>query len=131
MLFGEKSITAHTYLFIAGLILLSFFLGYVFLSKHKSSISSSSIWTKIFTQIRLDNKINNISHDYSMWYYNGESTCVGYGDFSDKCHSYENICSGDENMIYGTPFEQATNVKIAINNGGVHPDCPLVYQGTD
>jgi hypothetical protein len=71
--------------------------------------------------------ISDISHDESMWYYQGKPTCVHYNPNlqykspkDKKCPIYSRVCSN-------TIEEQIKNVYIAIQNEGFHPNCPLLY----
>ena len=131
MLFDERGQTAHGYLFIGGIVLLLMFLIYVFICEHKTDIEGNNMWHNAFKNAGLTQKqISNISHDDHMWYYKSASTCVGFsGDFSKNCYRYQNYCAGGDR--YGDETLQAKSVKDAIDNGGEHPMCPLIYPGAD
>jgi len=127
-LFSEQGIKAHGYFFIAGLVLLIMFLVYVYLCEHQKSVVNDEMWRHTFTKEGI-NPIT-VTHDDSMWYHNGRSTCVAYnGDFESKCSRSENYCAGGD--VHGTNIQQAKAVKKAIHNRGEHPLCPLIYQGAD
>lgn len=125
MLFKEKGIRAHSYLFIIGIIALSLFLIYIFLFEHKTDINDNTLWFDNFKKhgLRAD-QISHITHDDSTWYYKGISTCVGYGDWNDKCQKHENYCAGND--TFGNATQQVSALIMAIKNGGVHPECPLL-----
>lgn len=131
MILSEGNIIAHQYFFIAGLVLFVLFLIYVYGYDHQTTIKNNTIWKDVFVAVGIPEKnIDDISHDDDMWYYKGSSTCVAYGgDFSKKCPKYESYCPGGD--TYGDAFLQALEVKKAIDNGGEHPLCPLIYHGTD
>ena len=131
MVLAEIGTIAHGYLFIAGVIMLIMFLSYVYLYDHKTFIEGHDMWEKAFLKVGTDkNKIQDITHDDNMWYYKGVSTCVAHsGDFSGLCHRYENYCSGGDR--YGDDISQAKAVKEALEDGGEHPMCPLIYSGAD
>ena len=119
-------IESHWYLFIAGTVMLLFFLTYVYVCNHQIQIKESNLWKPIFEKVGLDPSV--LTHDDSMWYYRGYPTCVAYGSFSDKCSKHEHHCSGGS--TYGSSIFQALAVKKAVYNGGEHPQCPLIYTGT-
>lgn len=131
MVFTESGVNAHSYMFIAGIVALVMFLIYVFICEHKISIEGNDMWTSAFMKTGLsNNKIHDLTHDDSMWYYKMRSTCVAYnGDFSGKCYRHENYCAGGD--VYGDEESQALAVKEALNNNGEHPMCPLIYPGAD
>lgn len=126
----ESSVRAHGYLFLAGVVILLFFLAYVYFCNHQTEIYKNNLWISAFQEIGLTpRQIDDITHDDSMWYYLKRPTCVGYGGyFTKKCPKYENYCSGGS--TFGNPLQQALAVKKAIYTGGEHPSCPLVYPGT-
>lgn len=100
--------------------------------EHKIPIENDENWKKVFLDQGLNsNVIKDISHDDSMWYYKRSSTCVLYGDmnYPEECKKYEGVCAGGDN--FGSSKNQAFEVKKAIENGGEHPKCPLIYLGTD
>ena len=117
----------HLYLWLAFTLLLLFFLGYDFLYDHKENIQNSKEWLDVFIKEGIDPK--DMSHDESVWYYKRRSTCVGYGDWEEECPRSENWCAGGG--TFGDSSQQAKGVKDAITNGGVHPDCPLIYAGAN
>lgn len=118
-------IQSHWYLFVAGVVMLLFFLIYVYVCNHQIQIDESNLWKQIFEKIGLDPK--SVTHDDSMWYYQGYPTCVAYGSFSNECSKHEHYCSGGN--TYGDSISQASAVKKAVDSGGEHPHCPLVYPG--
>ena len=128
--FSESSVGAHRYLFIAGFIVLVAFLIYGFWCDHKEPIDMDPVWITSFKKQNLSTEqIDSITHDNGTWYYNGVSTCVGYGDWNDKCPRHENYCEGGK--VIGDSDMQAKAVSEAIRNGGQHPMCPLIYKGAD
>ena len=131
MILAEGNITAHQYFFVAGVVLLILFLIYVYVYEHRTFIEGDELWENAFSGVGLLQEIiKDISHDEDVWYYRGNSTCVAYGgDFSEECSRYENYCAGEDR--YGDAFLQAMEVKKAIDSGGEHPLCPLIYPGTN
>lgn len=143
-MFKETGLTPHLYLWIAGLVFLILFIGYIFWFEHKESIDGS-FWMEKFKKAGLTSKeINDITHDDSMWYYQRVATCVGYGSPIDAidspngspnaldslgCPKYESFCAGGD--TFGTAEDQVREVIAAIRKGGIHEDCPLIYSGTD
>ena len=124
----ESSVQAHSYLFLAGIVVFSIFLIYVYICNHRTEIGQSDVWNQSFQKVGLSSKdIENLTHDDSMWYYRGRPTCVAYGDFRKRCPKFESYCAGGD--TFGTPEQQALEVKLAIKNGGEHVSCPLIYQG--
>lgn len=156
-MFKETGLEPHLYLWIAGLVFLVLYIGYIFWFEHKESIDGS-FWVEKFKKAGLNSKeINDITHDDSMWYYQRIATCVGYGSPLDtfnssssngspnaldslgipspngspsgECPKYESFCPGGH--TFGTAEDQVREVIAAIRKGGVHEDCPLIYSGTD
>ena len=119
------------------IIILSLFLAYGFLCEHQISVIDT-LWAPYFNEYAKD-----VTHDDSMWFYKGISTCVQYnGDFNEECDKSKGICSDGkynnnkyggykEQNKYGGYKEQSAGVIDAIKNGGVHKDCPFIYHGTD
>ena len=68
--------------------------------------------------------IDRITHDYSVWYHNGNSTCVAYGDWNENCSLNEYFCPGGSKI--GNATLQSRAIKQAIAHNGVHPMCPLL-----
>ena len=120
--FGPK---AHSYLFVAVVVLFSIFLLYVYFCKHQKDIHKNKTFSQVFSEAGLN--LNHISHDDSIWFFKNYPTCVGYGEPKKDCPYSENFCAG--NNKYGSYKQQALAVKKAITNGGEHPECPLLYPG--
>ena len=122
---------SHKLLFAFGVIIFFMFLIYVYVCEHKISIEKYKWWTDVFSRNGFTNsQIKNITHDNSIWYYKRKSTCVAYSeDDLGKCDKSEHYCSGDH--TYGSRDLQVKNIKKAIDNGGEHPKCPLIYIGAD
>jgi hypothetical protein len=60
---------------------------------------------------------------YNEWFLEGQPTCIAQGPHHHSCEAPSLlVCSGGSG--YGTGEEQASALKIAMDNGGVHPDCP-------
>lgn len=76
-----------------------------------------------------DEILDSLSHDADVWYYNGKSTCVAFGVANASCPKHFAVCSGGEN--FGKLSDQLRNNIVAIQNGGEHPDCPLIYRGAN
>ncbi len=131
--FGRKiimRIQLHTYVIIATGVLLFFMVSYGFWYDHRESINADTQWVASLKKANVpDAVIDDIEHDGDTWYYNGKSLCVGYGDWNDECKRYEHFCAGDK--IIGNSDEQASAIAVALRNGGVHPECPLMYNGAN
>jgi len=124
----ETTITSHSYLFIAAGIMLVIFLLYAFVCNHKVDIDKDEMWRSEFEKHQL--KSEDIVHDDTMWYYRGLPTCVAYGGiFDSTCSPNEHYCSGGS--TYGNRTQQIFAIAGAIKNGGEHPLCPLIYQGSN
>ena len=130
----------HKYLFVFGNIILAMFLIYVYVCEHKIMIDDDVEWTTAFekatsakaTSAMVAEDVRFVTHDLDVWYYKGRSTCVAFGDFEDTCDYREAFCAkGDPPQSkFGDRLTQAKAVVVAINAGGEHPLCPLVYPGT-
>ncbi|MDB4769421.1 hypothetical protein OAG24_00500 [bacterium] len=125
---------SHNYIFYGAVIFFALLLIYIFMD-HQVQIVDENI-IKIFKKAGLTaDQIKNISHDDSMWYYRGYSTCVLFKDYKNpivswECPEYEGYCSGLKGS-YGSLEQQARAIKDSINNGGEHPHCPLIYSGAE
>ena len=115
----------HVYLWLGGALLLLLFIVYVFWHDHKENIDDD--WAGKFRAIGIDPK--DMTHDDGVWYYRRRSTCVGYGDWTDECPKHESYCAGGK--VFGDSQTQVNAVGAALNNGGTHPECPLIYVGAD
>lgn len=135
MVLTESSTTAHLYLAVAAIVLLSLFIVFIYLVKKRGSVDSydaSGTWMKTFNEAGISaSDVALITHDDNVWYYDGHSTCIGYGDASEECPRYECWCAGDRGdggrCTYGTIKQQAAALRKAIANGGQHSECPLIY----
>jgi hypothetical protein len=126
MILQESGLIAHTYLVCLVILLLLIFIFYLY-TKHKKYIRWNNQWNKIFHKVGLSaNQIKQLSHDDNVWYYQGVSTCVGYGDWENKCDTSLSVCSGGD--TYGKPLQQAISIKKSIDKGGEHDLCPLLYR---
>lgn len=120
---------------LAGMVMLFFLMVYGFHYDHKEHINdeahpNSEEWMKNFLKAGIPTEISDdITHDDDTWYYNGSSTCVGYGDWNDKCPRHEVYCGGGKKI--GSISQQAASVYQALKNGGRHPKCPLMYPGAN
>jgi len=118
----------HIFLWLAGILLFLFFIGYVFLYDHKEGIANSEIWDNEFRRVGINPE--DMSHDDSTWYYKRLSTCVGYGgEWEQECPRHENYCSGGK--TFGDAKNQVKAIVEALKNRGTHPGCPLIYVGAD
>ena len=55
---------------------------------------------------------------------------MGYSENgATRCPKHENYCAGGNG--FGSGEMQALAVKEAIEKGGEHPMCPLIYPGTE
>lgn len=121
--------TPHKYLFIAGLVLFILYIGYIFWYDHKMDIEN---FESLFKKEGLtDKEINEIKHDDDVWYYKNRSTCIGYSSNSNEpCPKFQWVCIGGK--TFGTIENQIKEVsKLIKNNKSQHPDCPLIYEGSD
>lgn len=115
----------HKILWLAGVLLLVFFLGYTFWYDHKENIQNSTEWRNEFVLAGIDPK--DMTHDEGMWYYKRRSTCVGYGDWTEECPKHEGYCAGGK--TFGNARDQISAIRESLENGGTHPECPLIYAG--
>jgi len=123
------SITPHFCLWLCCMCFIILFVGYVYWFDHKEYIDDTH-WRKIFNRYGLGKEIYNIKHDSDVWFYKGKNTCVGYSEENEGiCPKYENYCAGGDN--YGTYEQQVKAIYQAIKNEGSHPDCPLIYEGSN
>lgn len=132
---SESTPTAHFYLVLGALILLSLFIVFVYVIGYRSKIDEYDDWIETFRQVGIsDTDIQLITHDDSGWYYKNTSMCIGYGDAEEECPIYESYCAGGTkdgvHYTYGTLRQQALALKQAIVNGGRHGECPLIYDDT-
>src|SRR5947207_2319773 len=113
-----NSNSTHYLIFYFSIILLVLFMGYVFFAPHLIPINN--YWKTKFTQAGLTNiQTNKLSHDDDMWFYDGISTCVCYGDYSKgKC-----IGKDVNSQIQAV-------VQAVTHDGGEHRLCPMFYYGT-
>lgn len=117
----------HLYLWLGGVLLFTFFMGYAFWYDHKERINNSQEWVTAFTSVGINPR--DMAHDEGVWYYKGRSTCVGYGDWNDECPRHECYCAGGK--TFGDSITQARAIKKALESGGTHQGCPLMYAGAD
>ena len=110
------------YLWLVALVLMAMFLIYVFVYQHQIGLEEGDAWEEAFDRIQVP--VDHISRDTDVWYHQGQSTCVGAGNFTDSCSGTEVYCSGG--LVYGMADQQAREVLKALKNGGVHPECPLL-----
>jgi len=120
-------VTQQFCLWLAAIIFIILFIGYVFWYDHKEYIDESH-WRILFEKAGLGKEIYNIKHDNDSWHFKGKNTCVGFSDQNVDCPYYENYCAGN-NETYGSYEQQIAEIKVAIKNKGIHPDCPLIYEG--
>ncbi len=124
---------SHFYVIMAAALLLFFVVVYGFHYDHKEHINLSTHpnsveWVESFREAGVHPLVvDDITHDDDHWYYQGNSLCVGYGDWSAKCQRHESYCGGGK--LVGTMKEQTTAIFEALKNGGSHPMCPLLYPG--
>lgn len=80
-------------------------------------------WVNQFRSVQLnDDKMKQVQFCGNEWYYGATPTCVGKGKSQEQCEtSY--FCAG-KGTTYGYGKQQASAVKMAIGNDGVHPNCP-------
>jgi len=73
-----------------------------------------------------------LQHKNSLWFYNGDSTCVSFSNDDDRaqdpyestCDFSRSFCAGARIAVSGTQQRQIEAVKTAIHDGGVHAGCP-------
>ncbi len=122
----------HFYFIIAAGVMLFFLIVYGFWYDHKEPVSDDPEWVLAFQKAGIPPAlIDDLTHDDDAWYYNGVSTCVGYGDWDDTGKRFEVVCAGADGKKIGTNIEQGAAIMVALRNGGVHPDCPLQYPGAN
>jgi hypothetical protein len=136
MLASPHFLNPHLYLCIAISAILFLYIVYVFFYNHKVNITdtdTSDIWTKTLLNAGLKHKdIEKLYHDEDGWYYQyptgKRSLCIGYGDSQEECLKFETVCAGED--TYGSLEEQAREISLAIRHG-IHPECPIIYNGSD
>lgn len=122
------SSSEHNYLWLGGMLLLGFFMGYVFWYDHKEHINNNREWVDKFSAVGIDPR--DMTHDEAMWYHKRRSTCVAYGgEYQRGCPRHESYCAGGK--TYGDSQMQVDAVRHALENGGSHPECSLMYAGAD
>lgn len=115
----------HENILILSVVLLIMFLLYIYFYDHKST---SDVWERHFQNAGLTpDDIGDINHDDSVWYYQRISTCVGYGDEEEGCSKTDHYCAGG--TTFGSPQDQVRAVAEAVKKGGIHSECPHIYQG--
>ena len=125
-----SQLTLHSFLVVLAVVLLITFLIYVFVVEHKTNVEGNDLWQIAFRKVGLTkDQIADLTHDDEMWYYQGVSTCINYGDWDDTCPKHEGVCAGGD--TYGNAMQQAAEIRLALQKGGVHPGCPLIYSGAD
>jgi len=123
-------LSPHLYILIGAVALFFMFIAYGYVYDHKEYISDSQEWLDRFRKARIPDAISDdISHDEDVWYYRGASTCIAYGDWSEKCPRHECYCAGNDKI--GTGDQQALAIAEALRNGGQHSGCPLQYVGAN
>lgn len=74
---------------------------------------------------------DHLSHDDDYWYYDGEWTCISFGNPNDVCDINRGICAGisdDNQKTYGKIEDQKLMVDEAIKNKNkIHDRCPIIY----
>lgn len=69
---------------------------------------------------------SHLSHDDDYWYYDGEWTCVNFGNPGEKCDVNKGVCVGGE--TYGNLEDQKTIVnEIERSESSRHHKCPIIY----
>lgn len=73
------------------------------------------------------NYINDhLSHDDDYWYYDGEWTCVSFGNENDVCDVNKGVCAGGD--TFGNLESQKMMVNESKNNKSyIHDLCPIIY----
>jgi hypothetical protein len=115
---------AHGYLCVAALVLFILFAYYLCVYEYKEDLDGK--WEELFSRELKKEDVDKLTHDDSTWYYDGTSTCVGYGDWKDECPRHENYCAGGK--LVGDAKQQVYGVIEALKNKGVHKLCPLIYK---
>lgn len=85
---------------------------------------------KQLEDLKIDEKtISSLSHSDRDWFLNNKRLCVGYveGDKEINSFSNTNILCNPMNTVCPFNKPQSVLLKEAIDNGGEHPNCPLVY----
>ena len=117
----------HGILFLANLLLFLVFLCYVLIAEHRTEVDDEKYKTRFKDLGLTESQIDKISHDDDLWYFQGESTCVGYSASpSTRCPKNFCICSGETYETYGT-FEQQSKDVAEFIQGKLKKTCPLVY----
>jgi len=61
-----------------------------------------------------------------MWYYDGVSTCVGWGEFDETCDYDTHVCAGYNGHSFGHGSQQIGEIKNMVDQGETtHELCPV------
>lgn len=108
----------HIYIFLLGCLFFLLFICY-FYDHHPVKKLDKETISALKNMGLQEKQIDLLTKDEEIWYYNSLPTCIGYKD-----------CKKSENYCPGTSIEsQSRAIFEAIQNGGEHKLCPLVYSG--
>lgn len=108
----------HVFIYTFSLIFFIILVLYVFSANHKENPTTKH--KNIFLKFGMtDETIKSLKKDDISWFYGETNTCVG-SLINNDCNSYDSLCP--KNI-----FDECYKIKEAIDNGGIHPLCPLLY----
>lgn len=95
-----------------------------------SPVAGSDYWTPLAVAVGLDPKLLKScgAPHGSVWVYDHLNTCVGAGKYGDPCAVQSLNCSTHSTTMgqNGYGADQMTRVKEAVDNGGIHNECPYL-----
>lgn len=91
---------------------------------HRERIDNEEIVNEFLNAGLTRDQISRLTYDAEVWFYNNIQTCVAYGGTTDGWCDPSNFVCYDNNK-QGSFYFQGQQLKRALDNGGVSPDCPL------
>ena len=93
-----------------------------------TAIIGSSYWAPLATAAGLEPTQLKFcdSTNGSVWVYDNQHTCIGAGAYGDTCAVESLNCSTHGTTLgkNGYGADQMARVKEAVNDGGMHNNCP-------
>ena len=76
---------------------------------------------------------NHLSHDDDYWYYDGEWTCVSFGNPTGVCDVNKGVCAGGdtfgdlESQKLMAERSDSKNKNKIHGKSYIHDRCPIIY----
>lgn len=115
---------SHTIIWFAALILFLIFFMYVYFVNHRDHVVNDEIINAFLKAGLTQSQINDLTYDAEVWYYKGDQTCVSYGGTVGEWCDPSNFVCDNFNKTGDFDF-QGRQLKLALDNGGMNPNCPL------